>query len=277
MYMHGAPVPSTEGDFTLRIEATPPPSNDNFAGAAVLQGTASEEPNGRRPYFASAMGHTWGAGKEVGEPDHGGDQGGGSVWYSWTAPESGSARISVCCFGPKLLSVYTGGSLAELSPIEPAGAPLFAYPVIAGATYRIAVDGAYDEGAGASQMGPFRLFVFMDLTPGPGGGQPGGAILPPASSALPAADTTKPQTKLGKRRIKPARGKATFRFSSNEAGSRFRCKLDRKPFRACRSPRTYSKLSAGRHVFRVVAIDAAGNVDRSAAVARFRIKRSAVG
>jgi len=64
----------------------------------------------------------------------------------------------------------------------------------------------------------------------------------------------------------------SFRFASNEAGSRFRCKLDRRPYRGCASPRAY-RVRAGRHVFRVVAIDAAGNADRTPAAFRFLVRR----
>lgn len=44
---------------------------------------------------------------------------------------------------------------------------------------------------------------------------------------------------------------ATFTFSSNVGGARFRCKLDRKAKAPCRSPKTYRKLKPGRHTFRV--------------------------
>jgi Ca2+-binding RTX toxin-like protein len=63
-----------------------------------------------------------------------------------------------------------------------------------------------------------------------------------------------------------------FRFSANEAGATFRCRLDRGAFRPCRSPRVY-RLAPGLHVFRVYAIDQAGNRDRSPAFFRFRIRR----
>jgi Ca2+-binding RTX toxin-like protein len=66
--------------------------------------------------------------------------------------------------------------------------------------------------------------------------------------------------------------RVAFRFASSEASSRFRCKLDRKPFRGCASPRIY-QVKAGRHVFRVFAIDRAGNRDRTPAVFRFRVRR----
>ncbi|HEX7278180.1 MAG TPA: calcium-binding protein [Solirubrobacterales bacterium] len=66
--------------------------------------------------------------------------------------------------------------------------------------------------------------------------------------------------------------RVVFRFASNEAGSRFRCKLDGNPYRGCTSPRFYGVL-AGRHAFRVIAIDAAGNADRTPALFRFQVRR----
>jgi hypothetical protein len=82
---------------------------------------------------------------------------------------------------------------------------------------------------------------------------------------------TPPQTTIssgpGK---KLADGIAKFRFRSSEGGSRFLCKFDRHKTADCNSPKTYKHLKAGRHVFRVWAIDAAGNQDPTPAKRRFR-------
>jgi len=69
-----------------------------------------------------------------------------------------------------------------------------------------------------------------------------------------------------------ARARAVFRFSSNERGSTFRCKLDRKPYRACASPRAY-RLARGRHVVRIFAVDRSGNADRTPALLSLRVRR----
>jgi glucose/arabinose dehydrogenase len=64
-----------------------------------------------------------------------------------------------------------------------------------------------------------------------------------------------PNTKL--KRHPPAKTRkttATFTFSSTVAGARFHCKLDGKPKRPCRSPKTYRKLKPGKHTFKVWAI-----------------------
>jgi subtilisin family serine protease len=95
-------------------------------------------------------------------------------------------------------------------------------------------------------------------------------VSPPA--APPVVDTRAPNTTItrGPARRTTSR-RATFRFVSSEAGSTFRCKLDRRLWRACRSPKTYRYLRRGWHTVRIRARDAAGNVDRTPAVRTWRI------
>lgn len=110
-----------------------------------------------------------------------------------------------------------------------------------------------------------------DPDPGP---PPAPRVAPPPP---PPPDRTPPATRL--RHRPPAlllasgpRRRIAFAFDASEPGARFRCRLDRRPYRPCRSPRAYF-VSPGRHAFRVFAIDAAGNRDRSPAVARFSVRR----
>jgi len=56
---------------------------------------------------------------------------------------------------------------------------------------------------------------------------------------------------------------ATFTFSSNDATATFRCLIDTGIYTACTSPRTYTGLLAGNHVFSVMAVDQAGNTDQT--------------
>jgi CSLREA domain-containing protein len=91
---------------------------------------------------------------------------------------------------------------------------------------------------------------------GSGGGGTGGGSAPKA-----AADTLAPATTV----LKGPRGKsskttARFEFDADESGASFQCKLDQKPFKPCESPRTYKHLKPGKHVFKVRAVDPAGNV-----------------
>lgn len=87
-------------------------------------------------------------------------------------------------------------------------------------------------------------------------------------------DTTPPDTKIVKGPPKKThKRKVTFKFTSTEGKSTFQCKLDRKPFKACGSPKTYKKLKPGKHVFKVRAIDKAGNVDPTPAKRKFTVLR----
>ena len=100
---------------------------------------------------------------------------------------------------------------------------------------------------------------------------------PPASGPAPAAqgDRTPPVTRLRRHPRAPllaaGRRRVAFAFAASEPGARFRCRLDRQAFRPCSSPRTYL-VPPGRHAFRVVAIDAAGNRDPSPALFDFRVR-----
>jgi hypothetical protein len=86
------------------------------------------------------------------------------------------------------------------------------------------------------------------------------------------ADSDPPQTKIKK----APKGKidtdtVKVKFKSDEPGSTFECKLDRKPYRSCKSPRKLKNLDDGKHKFSVRATDQAGNTDRSPAKAKFKV------
>lgn len=87
-------------------------------------------------------------------------------------------------------------------------------------------------------------------------------------------DCTPPDTKITRGAPKKTKKtKVRFRFRSSEPGSSFRCKLDKKPFKPCSSPKKYRRLKRGKHRFKVRATDAAGNTDPSPARDRFRVTR----
>jgi Ca2+-binding RTX toxin-like protein len=98
---------------------------------------------------------------------------------------------------------------------------------------------------------------------------------PPPKPKTPKPDRTAPRTKLLRHpakllRVAPHRRAAvTIRFAASER-SGFECKLDSRPYRRCRSP-LRARLAPGRHTFRVYAIDAAGNRDRTPALLRLRV------
>ena len=84
-----------------------------------------------------------------------------------------------------------------------------------------------------------------------------------------------PQTTLRRKPPKRTTDRTpTFRFTSNQSGATFECRLDSKPFRACRSPFTTKKLSFGGHTFKVRAVlGAGGQVDGSPASFTFKVLR----
>lgn len=262
-YLPPAPPPVTEGAFELRIEATPPPANDDFADAAPVTTSLGEEFENEAFYFGSRFGYNWNATEESGEPNHVGGPHGASVWYSWTAPVSGKAEIGAGFSTDLRMSVYRGESLGGLEillgGLGPAGGASFMAQ--AGTTYRIAVYGMLDGSSSEIEMSSFQFNISMRV-PVPAKPADG-----PAPSASP--DTTPPDTTIGRRALRRQSSVASFSFSSTEPGSTFRCKLDKRPFSGCRSPRKYRNLKLGSHSFKVTAIDPSGNVDPSPAVARF--------
>jgi Ca2+-binding RTX toxin-like protein len=101
--------------------------------------------------------------------------------------------------------------------------------------------------------------------------------LSPPPPPPPVVDRTAPRTRLlahpPRRLGTTARHRrVVFRFASSESGSSFRCKLDRKPYRPCASPRIYN-VALGAHSVRIFATDAAGNADPTPALFRFRVRQ----
>jgi subtilisin family serine protease len=121
-------------------------SNDNFADAQQLSGAS-----------ATVTANSANATKETGEPDHAGNLGGKSLWWSWTAAVSGNVTVSTSGSDfDTLLGVYTGSAVNALVEVasnddENLGADIFTslitFNATAGVTYRIAVDG-YSADAG---------------------------------------------------------------------------------------------------------------------------------
>jgi|GEM_PF-1707009 len=80
-----------------------------------------------------------------------------------------------------------------------------------------------------------------------------------------------PQTRIARHpRSRTALARARFAFRSDQAGSRFECRLDAARFRPCRSPYV-RKVRPGRHAFRVRAVNAAGIPDPTPAVFRWTV------
>ena len=82
-----------------------------------------------------------------------------------------------------------------------------------------------------------------------------------------------PQTKLLGKGINTTHDRTpTLRFRSSSPGASFQCKLDRGPYKACRSPFTAPTLDFGHHVLKIRAI-IAGIADPTPAISRFTVTR----
>src|SRR5437667_4729521 len=124
------------------------PSNDNFAFCEFTGGA-----NG------SVTGSTRSATKETGEPNHAGNSGGHSIWYCWTAPDSGSVSFdTIGSTFDTLLAVYTGNSVSSLTLVasnddiasnNPRSRVSFG--VTATTMYHIAIDG-YNGASGNTTL-----------------------------------------------------------------------------------------------------------------------------
>lgn len=90
------------------------------------------------------------------------------------------------------------------------------------------------------------------------------------------ADTSRPQTWIAAHPRRLVRGhwrtaRVHFRFRANEAAVFF-CRFDSRPYRRC-GRRVARRFGRGSHVVRVRARDLTGNLDRSPAVFRFRVRQ----
>jgi subtilisin family serine protease len=115
----------------------PPPGNDHFVNAVTITNNSG----------ASSVDSSL-ATKEFNEPNHGGNVGGKSVWWKFVAPANGLLSLSTTNSAfDTLLGVYTGnlvGSLTHIAGNDDSEFGSFSAlqtPVLAGQTYRIAVDG----------------------------------------------------------------------------------------------------------------------------------------
>jgi acetyl esterase/lipase len=77
--------------------------------------------------------------------------------------------------------------------------------------------------------------------------------LQPATSRV--RITSRPKTTIKLRRGK--RVNVRFRFEAESAATSFVCRIDKKRYRRCGSPKSY-RVKPGRHTFRVIAVGAAG-------------------
>lgn len=162
-------------------------NNDNFSGAKIFTGVGANTAN-----FANA-----GATKEADEPNHAGNAGGASLWWRYTAPASGSVtlKLEFTNFNA-ILAVYTGSAVSSLTPVASGiGATAsMTFPVTAGTTYYIAVDGV----GGVTGQGQFNMTqnlvvandMFANAVTLPGDG--GSALQFASQTVLPTRETGEP-------------------------------------------------------------------------------------
>jgi len=130
----------TTKTYTITVtRASPPPANDNFVDRITIA-----------PSGGVVTGSNVGCTKEAGEPSHGGNAGGKSVWWSWTPSSSGSAIISTGGSSyDTTLGVYTGATVSTLTVVPggsdddsgPGSTSQVTITVTSGVEYKIAVDG----------------------------------------------------------------------------------------------------------------------------------------
>ena len=136
---------NTNNNVTLVPVTIPPatcvsvPVNDNFANAINITTT---------PFTYLEFNNC--ATKQAGEPNHAGNSGGHSVWFSWTPTSNHMAVITTKGSDfDTTLGVYTGNSVSSLSLVVSNDDIILnvyqqsyvSFAAAAGTTYRIAVDG----------------------------------------------------------------------------------------------------------------------------------------
>jgi hypothetical protein len=131
-----------EGDVAVNLQMLRPPTNDLFQSRTIVTGT-------------NVLLHvnTIEASREEGEPDLPPGCGylGRSVWWSWTAPASGSALVDASGTenGCVRVGVFTGDLLTNLHPVpllDPYyGSERGLFEVQGGQTYQIALDSGLNE------------------------------------------------------------------------------------------------------------------------------------
>jgi photosystem II stability/assembly factor-like uncharacterized protein len=181
-------VTVASGGSTYTANFTATVANDNFASAQVITGPSGTV-NGSNP----------GASKQTGEPNHGGNAGGKSVWYKWTAPASGSIIFDTAGSNfDTLLGVYTGTSVNGLSQVATnddangTAQSSVTFNAVANTNYFVAVDGK-NSASGAIVLNwrgqNLTATLTVQANPTSGGSVSGGGTFPIGSSQQISATT----------------------------------------------------------------------------------------
>jgi hypothetical protein len=157
-----------------------------------------------------------------------------------------------------LLAVYTGSVVSSLTPVasnDDNGAgglwSSVSFPVTAGTTYRIAIDGYYGDSGTTSIRGAFTA-------------NPSTTPVAPDTTITESPGTSTANTR------------PTFSFISTEEGSGFRCQIDNLPEVNCTSPfQPATALASGFHSFAVRATSPDGLTDGTPASVAFTVQTPA--
>lgn len=159
----GSETEIAAGTVILTVEQVAPiapRTNDRFADRALIEGQQ-----------ATVTASNLTATKEPGEPEHSGNRGGRSLWWSWVAPANDPVTIdTIGSSFDTIMGVYTGGNVAELTLVESdddsAGErkSTVTFLPVAGVEYQIAVDGYLD---GTDQAAGQVVVNLIQYPPGP--------------------------------------------------------------------------------------------------------------
>lgn len=220
-------------EVSVAFDDTPPaPGNDAFATPEPLVSSGSTG----APMELQFATREW----LSGEPDHRGLGGSHSLWFKWTAPDSGGVNLDVSCSTNAFtahhptVAAYRDGALATLDPVDATRAYDFdacsddflQFQAVEGETYRFAVDAAPDTALGGT-------YLHVDQ------------------------DTEAPKIEFGGQKVYGPNSQIVYALSADEW--RNTCKLDNGPEIACGSPFKLTKAADGDHTLAVRSTDHHGN------------------
>lgn len=217
----GSAVP---GPFPAILETHAATNNDDFAQATAIPG-----PDALYSFDTAP------ATKQSGEPNHAGNVGGKSIWYSWQAPANGTTTIDTCGSSfDTLLAVYTGAVVSALTPVASnddfcGQQSSVSFAATSGVTYRIAVDG-YASVAPPGAFGTGQL-----------------------SLQLSTMASSPPQLLIDGPEGPTSSTDASFYFGADRYTTSFTCSLDTATPAPCWPDQQFTSLADGEHTFHVSA------------------------